>query len=90
MWFSESAIVRLPCIVAVADEKKQLVFLKAQAAGVRGESGGERGEEAVRAATQLSNIGNQTQRGGTSDTHERRQERRVITSPCLFWICSRS
>lgn len=52
----------LPCIVAGADEKKLLVFLKAQEAGVRGESGGERGEEAVRAATQLSNISNQTER----------------------------
>jgi len=57
-----SAIVRLHCIVAVADEKKLLLFLKAQEAGVRGESGGERGEVAVRATTQLSNISSQTER----------------------------
>lgn len=57
--FWGSAIVWLPCIVAVADEKKLLVFLKAQEAGVRGESGGERGEEA---ATQLSDISSQTER----------------------------
>lgn len=45
-----------------------------------------RGEEAARAETQLSSISNQTRRGGTSDTHERRQEGRFIASPCLFWI----
>lgn len=60
--FWGSAIVWLPCIVAARDEKKLLVFLKAQEAGVRVESGGERGEEAVRAATQLSDISNQTER----------------------------
>lgn len=49
-------------IVAVADEKKKeklLVFLKAQEAGVRGESEGKRGEEAARAATPLSDLSNQ-------------------------------
>lgn len=48
----------------VANGKKLLVFLKAQEAGVRGESGGERGggAEAERAATQLSDISSQTER----------------------------
>lgn len=41
-----SAIVWLPCT-----EKKLHVFLKAQESAVRRDSGGERGEEAVRAAT---------------------------------------
>ena len=62
----------------MADEKKKLlVFLKAQEAGVRGESGGERGrgrgEEAGRAATQLSDT-----REEAPDTRARRQESRII------------
>lgn len=52
----------LPCIVTVADKKKLPVFLKAQEAGVRGESGGERGEEAFGASTQLSDISSQTEK----------------------------
>lgn len=40
-------------------KEKLLVFLKAQEAGVRGESEGKRGEEAARAATPLSDLSNQ-------------------------------
>jgi len=58
-----SAIVWHPCTVAVADgEKKLLVFLKAQESCVRGDSGEKRGEEAVRAATQLSDFSSQTEK----------------------------
>lgn len=55
-----SAIVRLPCTVALADERKPLVFFK----GAGGSSQGRkwRGEEAGRAAAQLSDISSQTER----------------------------
>lgn len=38
----------------------------------------------MRAATQLSDISSQT--GGTSDTHARQQESRIIVLSCWFWI----
>ena len=67
-------------------EKKLLVFLKAQEAGVRGESGGERGEEAARAATQLSDISNQTERRYLRHSHARRQESRILFRPVCFGL----
>lgn len=47
--------------VAEGGKKRLLVFLKAQEAGVGERVEAKRGEEAARAATQLSNISHQTE-----------------------------